>query len=225
MRRMMPYLLAALLFTSLTSYLIAKPITPPESTQTKAQIQLYHNSGQYDREINAVVDRASVYINKQVELNRHRAHPKKLAIVFDIDETTLSNYAVLKNGGVSGRSPKIYQHILKGIDPALKPALKLYQQAKKDGVSIFFVTGRRTRICALTKLNLKHAGYTTWRGLYCRPQNDTSHSVSPFKSRMRKAITQQGYLIVANMGDQKSDLSGGYAKKEYKMPNPFYYLP
>jgi hypothetical protein len=27
------------------------------------------------------------------------------------------------------------------------------------------------------------------------------------------------------MGDQESDLSGGYAEKTFKLPNPVYFLP
>ena len=27
------------------------------------------------------------------------------------------------------------------------------------------------------------------------------------------------------MGDQESDLSGGYAERTFKLPNPVYYLP
>ena len=41
----------------------------------------------------------------------------------------------------------------------------------------------------------------------------------------RAYIESQGYDIVANFGDQFSDLEGGYADKTFKMPNPNYYLP
>ncbi len=34
-----------------------------------------------------------------------------------------------------------------------------------------------------------------------------------------------GYDIVANFGDQFSDLYGGYADRTFKVPNPMYYLP
>ena len=35
-------------------------------------------------------------------------------------------------------------------------------------------------------------------------------------------ITADGYTIIANLGDQESDLAGGYAEKTFKLPNPFY---
>ena len=46
-----------------------------------------------------------------------------------------------------------------------------------------------------------------------------------YKSGTRAYIESQGYDIVANFGDQFSDLLGGYADKTFKMPNPNYYLP
>ena len=33
------------------------------------------------------------------------------------------------------------------------------------------------------------------------------------------------YDVVANLGDQYSDLIGGYADRTVKLPNPTYYLP
>jgi len=33
---------------------------------------------------------------------------------------------------------------------------------------------------------------------------------------------KEGYVIVANVGDQNSDLVGGYCRKFFKLPNPFY---
>lgn len=29
----------------------------------------------------------------------------------------------------------------------------------------------------------------------------------------------------ANLGDQQSDLDGGYSERNYKLPNPFYLIP
>ncbi len=46
-----------------------------------------------------------------------------------------------------------------------------------------------------------------------------------YKSATRKHIESLGYDIVANFGDQFSDLKGGAADKTFKMPNPNYFLP
>ena len=38
-------------------------------------------------------------------------------------------------------------------------------------------------------------------------------------------IAERGYTIIFSMGDQDSDLAGGYAERTFKLPNPVYYLP
>jgi hypothetical protein len=45
-----------------------------------------------------------------------------------------------------------------------------------------------------------------------------------FKTEVRRKLTAQGYIIVVNIGDQYSDLNGGYAERTYKLPNPFYLI-
>ena len=34
-----------------------------------------------------------------------------------------------------------------------------------------------------------------------------------------------GYHIVADFGDQFSDLEGGFTDQTFKLPNPMYFLP
>ena len=46
-----------------------------------------------------------------------------------------------------------------------------------------------------------------------------------YKSATRAHIESLGYDIVADFGDQYSDLTGGYANRTFKMPNPNYFLP
>jgi hypothetical protein len=42
---------------------------------------------------------------------------------------------------------------------------------------------------------------------------------------VRKEITAKGYTIVANIGDQYSDLVVGCAEGKFKLPDPMYYIP
>jgi uncharacterized Zn finger protein len=41
----------------------------------------------------------------------------------------------------------------------------------------------------------------------------------------RGKIEAQGYNIIANVGDQPSDLSGEHAERTFQLPNPFYRIP
>jgi predicted secreted acid phosphatase len=62
---------------------------------------------------------------------------------------------------------------------------------------------------------------------FCGPAITAGASCAtiPYKSGTRAYIESQGYNIVADFGDQFSDLLGGFADKTFKMPNPNYYLP
>ncbi len=46
-----------------------------------------------------------------------------------------------------------------------------------------------------------------------------------YKAYTRKHIESLGYDIALNVGDQYSDLQGGFADSTLKLPNPTYYLP
>jgi hypothetical protein len=39
--------------------------------------------------------------------------------------------------------------------------------------------------------------------------------------RMNRAVVSQS----PNVGDQQSDLDGGFAEKAFRVPNPFYFIP
>ena len=58
-----------------------------------------------------------------------------------------------------------------------------------------------------------------------QPAGARFQSAADFKAPERRKITEQGYTIVLNMGDQESDLRGGYAERTFKLPNPVYFLP
>jgi acid phosphatase len=58
-----------------------------------------------------------------------------------------------------------------------------------------------------------------------KPDDLTTKSAAEFKTPERKKLVDQGYTIVINLGDQMSDLDGGYAERTYHLPNPVYFLP
>jgi predicted secreted acid phosphatase len=119
----------------------------------------------------------------------------------------------------------VVEDIEKAEDPAIEATLKLYEYAKEKGVAIFFITGRHEILRDATQKNLKSVGYVDWDGLYLKPNDYKEKSVIPYKSSTRKMIQQMGSYIVVNIGDQFSDLAGGYAERVFKLPNPFYFIP
>ena len=60
---------------------------------------------------------------------------------------------------------------------------------------------------------------------YLHCANAPTCTTIEYKSGTRKHISSQGYTIVADFGDQYSDLLGGDAGHQVKIPNPMYYIP
>ena len=148
-------------------------------------------------------------------------HKPPLAIVHDIDEPSLSNYAELNAGGFSNAVGALILAVTSADSPAIGPTLELYRQARAMGIAVFAITGRPAGVESFTRTNLDAAGYTDLAGIYFKPSGEAT---VPYKSGSRAAIEQQGYRIVANVGDQESDLEGGHADRSFKLPNPFYFI-
>ena len=191
----------------------------------KKQLISYHDQGEYDLDLKKVVSQARKYLALRITENSKKIKKQKLAIVFDIDETTITNYDYMRKNSFGGSLNDFNQNILKHKLPVIKPMRTFYNFAKQNKVAIFFVTGRKRNVRTTTAINLKKAGYTGWQKIYFKPQNYNQTSVIPFKSGARKQITAQGYTIVESIGDQNSDLKGGYTEKTFKLPNPYYYIP
>jgi predicted secreted acid phosphatase len=115
--------------------------------------------------------------------------------------------------------------ISKASARAIQPTLDLFNAAIARNVAVFFITGRRERQRQTTLWNLDRAGFQGWAKLSTRPDNDSDTSIVPFKSGERRKIEQNGYTVIANVGDQQSDLEGGFAECQFKVPNPFYLIP
>lgn len=201
-----------------------------------AALETYHDSGDYESDLESVGSRAQSYLDRRVPKIRKQAKrsckangvkncPKpKLAIVLDIDETTLSNYPYLADADFSNAVGALASALLAADAPAIEPTLTLFDDAEKKGVDVFFITGRPDLqvIRDATETNLTAAGYAGWKELILKPGD--AGSTVPYKSGARQEITEDGYNIVVNLGDQDSDLKGGYAEKAFKYPNPYYFI-
>ena len=163
-----------------------------------------------------------VKVVKMSHVKHGHKHGKR-AIVFDVDETALSNYSAIdKDNFTFGTNSKA--EATDEIGTAIPPTLALYKLAQKKGIATFFITGRGEAVRDHTAHNLQREGFTGYNGLVLKPAGFTGTTVD-YKSGARKAIEDDGYRIVASVGDQYSDLAGGHEAAAFKLPNPFYYLP
>lgn len=207
-----------------------------------SSLRTYHDSGDYQSDLSSVDSQAQSFMLRQAKALRQqrkarcsgkgrkkrkktrvaaKCAPLNLAITLDIDDTSLSNYAQLETHNFSNAPAALAIAAVAGASPAIGPTLALYQRARAAGISVFAITGRPAGIETQTRQNLSNVGYTDLQGVFFKP---SSEAVIPFKSGERAAIEQQGYRIIANVGDQESDLAGGHADRSFKLPNPFYFI-
>lgn len=198
----------------------------------KLRLLRYACSDAYDRDVLRTLKRATSYLLRRADKVR------RPAVVLDIDETALSNWPeiVANDFGYIPEGPcdavplgpcgwRAWVRSAKA-EP-LKPTLDLFKTARTKGVAVFFLTGRRDRADerAATERNLRDAGYDSWVAVLMRPPEDNGASAATYKAKERQKIEAQGYTIVVNVGDQRSDLDGGHAERGFLVPNPFYYIP
>jgi len=202
--------------------------TLPTIYEAQESVERYISSGRYDADFARVVGDAAAYLETRAKA------VTRPAIVLDIDETSLSNWPAYKVNGwvrvVNGecdleRGPcglRAWQASARAT--ALKPTLDLDRRAKSFGVAVFFITGRPSNLRESTEKNLREQGFE-WDELILSPPDSNFRSAVDFKALERKKIADRGYTILFTMGDQESDLSGGYAERAYKLPNPVYFIP
>ena len=215
--------------TGLVVALIALLIVPVAATatdptsKTAEQIREHRESGDWSRDVAKQAKKAKAWLKQRTQ---GRRAPKKPALVLDIDETALDNYPCLdEKGGIPYSGGPYAACVVQYDAPAVKPVLSLFKRAKQLKVKVFFVTGRPEAIRDGTLDNLRAAGYKGKYELHLRPADYTGESAVPPKRAARKAIQKRGFKILANVGDQRSDLKGGYSERTYYLPNLIYLTP
>ena len=192
----------------------------------KAELRQYHacscNCGCYAKDLDLEADRAIEFLRKRV---MGRRPSEKLAIVLDIDETSLSNWAEMDTANFEYNSRDFNAWVESAQAPAIPGTLRLYGEARKLGVAIFFLTGRSESQRASTETNLHLRGFEEWQQLIMRNPQQKNETALAFKSAERAKIVAAGYRIVLNVGDQWSDLRGiPQAEYSVKYPDPYYFI-
>jgi acid phosphatase len=190
------------------------------------ELRQYHDCtctcGCYAHDLDTQADRAIAFLRRRAA---HRAPNEKLAVVLDIDETSLSNYAEMLREGYVFNKPAFDAWVETAAAPAIPGTLRLDKEAARLGVPVFFITGRYDSEHDVTERNLRAQGFT-WQQLTLRPASTKQETVTQYKSGVRAQIAAQGYKIVLNVGDQWSDLKGApQAEFSVKYPNPYYLIP
>lgn len=224
----------------------------PNLDSVKATVRAYYgaqdgiadkHSSPYIRQMRAFAARNEPRLSSECR-RAHRAGHRP-AVVLDADDTTLWTYDMEDGAMHFHFDPKAQNDdwVQPERFPAVPGMVRLVNRAHAAGCTIIGLTGRNDDQKAATVSNLAKVGYhgfstgnfyTKWTGdgdsqkpgyIHCAAQACTTIE---FKSQTRKHIEARsggGYEIVANIGDQYSDLKGGNTRQAIKLPNPTYYLP
>lgn len=210
--------------------IIPPPVQPANIGDLKFAAVDYYDSGAYLTDLQIATAPAIAWINGEVP------RVDRPAVVFDIDETALSNWEALKANDfgrvLDGRCDRLPEGPCgliawdqRAQATIIEPTMDVYRTAEERGAAIFFITGRDETQRAATERNLAAVGYTGYTRLIMEPPGAHYVSAADFKAPQREQIERQGYTIIANIGDQPSDLDGGFSAQTYLLPNPFYRIP
>ena len=126
--------------------------------------------------------------------NRAARGGSQLAVNFDIDNTTLASH----------------------YEPGKPVArvLRFAKYARGQGLKLLFNTAR-TGDLSKARRALSRAGYvvTEMCGRY------KGEAIAHSKQRCRQHFVDEGYTIVANVGNRSTDFVGGNYERAYRLPN------
>ena len=189
---------------------------PPNLYPHKQQIRAYVDSGQYLREIDAVAARAKSWVEARAARGGSR-----LTVVFDLDETLLFNWPLMSALDFGYVPAEWDRWVAEANAPAIQSVRDVFHAARRLGVDVVIITGRLESTRASTERNLRAIDCADFAALICRPDGERGTNAS-FKSAARQRLIAEHRTIIANIGDQASDLIGGSAERTFKLPNSFY---
>jgi hypothetical protein len=201
----------------------------------------------YAHEVEGIASDAGKFLAHQKNRHHRQGHFSGTpSILFDIDDTTLNtfSYEIYSNFVFNPTTNGFFVNAGSAdVFPAVPGMVGLEKAAEAKGYQVYFLTGRPLAQQTGTLANLAAAGYDVdpshvflkdataatqpWLAQCVDP---TTHAFTcttiQYKSLTRQHIEKDlGADIVANFGDQFSDLTGGFADRTFKIPNPMYFLP
>ncbi|POX45037.1 HAD family acid phosphatase [Streptomyces sp. Ru72] len=193
----------------------------------------------YAKDLAGIDADAKRYIDKAAR--KAHKHGEKPAVVFDIDDTLLLSLDYEKRYNYTYNSATWAAYVNKADRPAVFGSPELVRYAASKGVEVFYNSGLSEAQRSAAVENLKKVGADVnldadhmFLKDAANPPSYLSGCAAPgawkcttvqYKSGTRKHIEDDlGYEIIADFGDQYSDLDGGYTGRTYKLPNPTYFV-
>lgn len=190
------------------------------------EVEAYYDSGKALRQQAEIATAAFDWVKRWIA-NECGGNPRscKATVVFDVDETLLSNYEFYK-----GKDFTFDQEGWNAFNESCRstpivPVRRLYTRLRTAGIRVVIMTGRAETTRPWTQACLEQHGITGWDRLILRAPDETGLSADAYKSGERAALQRDGYRIVASIGDQVSDMSSGSLRAGFLLPNAMYLIP
>ncbi|MEP9365133.1 HAD family acid phosphatase [Nocardioides sp. CN2-186] len=148
----------------------------------------------WTQDVARVMHGSDTWLEKRVA--RSEGTGDRLAINLDIDNSSLASH----------------------YDPghAIPRILKFARHADELGVVLLFNTARSGRALQLAEGELVDAGYRVQE--LCG-KTDRSEQVAHSKQRCRRHFVDEGYKIIANIGNHSTDFVGGNYERAFRLPS------
>lgn len=172
------------------SAVLSVVLLPLSSTAQPARRKPLPTKSQWYAQVHRTMKPAFPYLRHRVASGANN-----LAINLDIDNVSLATF---------------YDH-----KAPIPDTLRLARKARRNGVSVFFNTGRNPRKLAEVIPRLEAAGFQATG--YCGRQDD--EKLVDSKQRCRQTITNLGYRIIINVGNNTTDFVGSNYELRIALPN------
>lgn len=147
---------------------------------------------QWLQDVSKVMKGSGAYLRERTE-----SGDAGLAINFDIDNSSIASYY---DGAGAGAIARVF---------------KFATVAQDRGVVLLFNTGRSNDQRERTVNQLNAAGYLV-TDLCMRKKGET---IPHGKQRCRNRFINDGYTLIANVGNNPTDFTGSGYEKAYRLPN------
>lgn len=219
--------------TAIKAYYGDTPTTIPDPVDGTTTLHEFSATGAYAKEVTQL----TAGVRKYLAFRAHHQHGKggfdgTPTLIFDIDDTTLTtyDYEIYSNFVYNPTTNGAFVNA--AVFPATPGMVNLVTWARSHGYTVYFMTGRPEAQRAGTVANLDDEGYEPvdaqvilkdqtlpWLSS-CTPTCTSEQ----YKTLTREHLEDTGSDIIANLGDQFSDLRGGFADRTVKVPNPMYFI-
>lgn len=205
-----------ILLVSISLFSAESNCTAKDVSYSKEYLARYYESGQFEFECQSVVDNAIEYLQ-----SNGKTLSAKKTVIFDIEDTVLLSFKYCQSINFCKHCYDLNYDswVCNANWPTIQPIKEFYDFLIINDYKIIFLSDRLEDKTDHTLQNLSALGYSQFEQLILKPSSMKDMPSYQYKSFMRRKLADQGYLIVACVGDQDGDFEDGSFGYKIKIPN------